>query len=63
MVKVINSLELLAPNRYETDLLNEVQNFHFFQGAAKILEVKVRCRKKLLTGLDSRPTRPGPGPS
>ena len=31
----------LAPNRYEIDLSNEVLNFDFGQGAAKIPEVKV----------------------
>ena len=36
------------------DLYFEVQNIHFGEGAAKIFEVKVEGRKKLLTRLDSR---------
>ena len=40
---------------YEIDLLNEVLNFDFGQGAAKIPEVKVGVRKKYL------PTRLTPG--
>ena len=35
------SLGLWSPNRYEIDLLNEVLNIDFGQGAAKISEVKV----------------------
>ena len=34
-------LGLLASNRYEIDLSNEVLNIDFGQGAAKISEVKV----------------------
>ena len=47
-------LGLLAPNRYEIELLNEVLIIDFGQGAAKISEVKVGGRKKYL------PTRPVP---
>jgi len=36
----------LSPNRYEVDLLNEVQNIDFSQEAAKLFEVKVGGRKK-----------------
>ena len=36
-----NDLGLLAPNRYEVDLSNEVLNIDFGQGAAKISKVKV----------------------
>ena len=36
-----HGLELLTPNKYEIDFLNEVQNVDFGQGAAKILKVKV----------------------
>ena len=39
--------KLLAPNRCELDLSNEVLKIHFCQGAEKILEVKVRGRKKI----------------
>ena len=45
----------ITPNRYEINLLNEVINIDFGQGAAKISEVKVGVRKKYL------PTRPAPG--
>ena len=41
---------LLAPNRYELDLSNEVLNIHFGQGTAKISEVKVGGRKKKSAG-------------
>ena len=41
-----HGLELLTPNKYEIDFLNEVQNVDFGQGAAKILKVKVGGRKK-----------------
>ena len=44
-----HGLGLLAPNRYEVDLSNEVLNIDFGQGAAKISKVKVRGQKKLLT--------------
>ena len=37
---------LLCPNRYETDLLNEVLNIDFGQEAAKISEVKVGGQRK-----------------
>ena len=37
-----NGLEILAINRYEVDLSNEVLNIDFGQGAAKISKVKVR---------------------
>ena len=36
-----HSLGLLAPNSYEIDLSNEVQNIDFGQRATKLLEVKV----------------------
>ena len=36
----VKSLGLQSPNRYEIDLLNEVLNIHFDEGAAKILGVK-----------------------
>ena len=42
------SLGLCLPNRYEVDLLNEVLNIDFGQGAAKISEVKVGVQKKYL---------------
>ena len=32
---------LMAPNRYEVDLSNEILNIDFGQGAVKISEVKV----------------------
>ena len=44
----VKSLGLQSPNRYEIDLLNEVLNIDFGQGAAKISEVKVGGRKKHL---------------
>ena len=50
---MFHGLELLAPKKYEIDLSNEVINFDFGQGAAKISKVKVGGRKKYL------PTRPG----
>ena len=34
-------LELLSPKKYEIDLSNEILNFDFGQGAAKISTVKV----------------------
>ena len=40
-----HGLGLLALNRYEIDLSNEVLNIDFDQGAAKISEVKVGVRK------------------
>ena len=40
-------LALLAPNRYEVDLSNEILNIDFGQGAAKILEVKIGSQKKV----------------
>ena len=45
--KSCNNLGLMAPNRYELDLSNEVLIIHFGQGAVKISEVKVVGRKKL----------------
>ena len=42
-----NDLGLLVPNRYEIYLSKEVMNIHFGLGAVKILEVKVRSRKKI----------------
>ena len=50
--KSCHALGLLAPNRYELDLSNEVLNIHFGQGTAKISEVKVGGYEKL-------PTQPG----
>ena len=47
-LKFIQTPWALSPNRYEIDLLNEVLNVDFGQGAAKILEVKVGVRKKYL---------------
>ena len=41
-------LGLVATNRYEIDLSNEILNFDFGQEGAKISEVKVRGRKKNL---------------
>ena len=41
MLKVIHSLGLLAPSRYELDLLNEVLYILIGQEAAKISKVKV----------------------
>ena len=46
MLKVIKSLGLLAPNRHESDLSNEVLYILVGQEAAKISEVKVGGRKK-----------------
>ena len=40
-----HGLGLLAPNRYEVDLSNEVLNIDFSQGTAKISEVKVGLKK------------------
>ena len=40
--KSYHDLGLLAPNRYEVDLLNEVLNIHFNQGVAKISRLKDR---------------------
>ena len=40
-LKSCHDLGLLAPNRYESDLLNEVLNINFGQGTAKISKVKV----------------------
>ena len=48
-------LGLLAQNRYEIELSNEVLNIDFGQGAAKIPEVKVGVLKKYL------PTQLTPG--
>ena len=45
MFKVIH-LELLAPNRYESDFLNKVLYILVGQKAAKIFEVKIGGRKK-----------------
>ena len=41
------SLGLWSPNRYETDLLNEVLNIDFSQGTADISKVKDGGRKKI----------------
>ena len=41
-------LGLLAPNRYEVDLSNEILNIDFDEGAAKISKVKVGGQKKYL---------------
>ena len=49
---MFHGLELLAPKKYEIDLSNEVLNFDFDEGAAKISKVKVGGGKKYL------PTRP-----
>ena len=38
----------MAPNRYEVDLLNEVLNIDFVQGAEKISDVKVGGGRKIL---------------
>ena len=40
------AFELLAPNRYELDLSNEVLNIVFGQGATKISKFKVGQQKK-----------------
>ena len=45
---MFHGLELLAPKKNEIDLSNEVLNFDFGQGAAKISEVKVGGRGKYL---------------
>ena len=45
--KSFKSFGLESPNRYEVDLLNEVQKMDFGQGAAKISEVKVGGQKKI----------------
>ena len=55
MLKVVQMLWYLVPNRYEIDLSYEVLNIDFGQGASKIPEVKVGVRKKYL------PTRLTPG--
>ena len=43
-----NPLRLLAPNRYEVDLSNDVLKIDFGQGAAKIPRVKAGGQKKYL---------------
>ena len=48
---------LLALNRYEIDLSNEVLSFDFSQDAAKIWEINVSGRQKNL------PVQPGPDAS
>ena len=45
---MFHGLELLAPKKYEIDLSNEILNFDFGQGAAKISKVKVGVGKKHL---------------
>ena len=50
-----HALGLLASNRYELDLSNEVPNIAFGQEAAKVSEIKAIGRKKYLlvqSGLD-----------
>ena len=44
----LHSLGLLAPNKYDVDLLNDVLNIDFSQGAAKFSEVKAGGWKKYL---------------
>ena len=44
VVEACHNLELLAPNRYESDLSNEVLCILLGQEAEKISEVKVRGR-------------------
>ena len=46
--KFYHHIALLAPNRYESDLSNEVLKIDFGQGAAKIPKVKVGVWKKYL---------------
>ena len=41
---------LLAPNRYEVDLSNEVLNFHFGQGASKYQRSKLEVEKNHQVG-------------
>ena len=43
-----HGLRLLAPNRYEVDLSDEVLNIDFGQGAAKVPVVKFGVQKKYL---------------
>ena len=45
-LKLFHGLELLPPKTSEIDLSNEVLNFNFGQGAAKISKVKVGGRRK-----------------
>ena len=46
MLKSCHGVELLSPNRYESDISNEVLYALVGQVAAKISEVKVGGRKK-----------------
>ena len=54
-LKSFKSLGLWSTNRYEIDLLNEVLNIDFGQGATKISEVKVRGKKKYADRLGLNP--------
>ena len=45
MLKVIEKPWALIFIRHVLDLSNEVINIDFGQGKAKILEIKVRCKK------------------
>ena len=46
LYKVFHGLGLLAPEKYEINLSNEVLNIDFGKGAAKISEFKVGGKKK-----------------
>ena len=46
-LKTCNDLGLLAPNRYQLDLPNEILNIYFGQGAVKISQVKVGGWKEI----------------
>ena len=59
MFKSSHSPGLLSPNKYESDLSNEVLCILLGQQAAKISEVKDGSRKKLPTWPDSTLMRPG----
>ena len=52
--KSLKSLALWPPNRYEVDLLNEVLDINFGQGAARISDVKVVGQKKYLPKSQAR---------
>ena len=55
-----HSLGILALNRYELDLSNEVLNIHFSQGASKISEVKFGSRKKIADSAGFKTDAPTP---
>ena len=56
-----HSLGLLAPNRYESDLSNEVLYILVSQEAAKMFEVKVGGPKKIVNAAALEPDEPRAG--